>query len=91
MIIIIIISSIFRITIIPIATAAVESLVKNELSLLLLLILLLLPPPPSVIYLFRGFPGHAGEHVPKSRGHVQFLIQNRVYRLWHCAGRIVFI
>ena len=48
-------------------------------------------PPPSVIYLFRGFPGHAGEHVPKTRGHVQFLIRARVYRLWHCAVRIVFI
>ena len=48
-------------------------------------------PPPSVIYLFRGFPGHAGEHVPKTRGHVQLLIRARVYRLWHCAVRIVFI
>ena len=47
--------------------------------------------PPSVIYLFRGFPGHVGEHVLKTRGHVQFLIRARVYRLWHCAVRIVFI
>ena len=56
-----------------------------------MLIYIYMLPPPSVIYLFRGFPGHVGEHVPKTRGHVQFLIRVRVYRLWHCAVRIVFI
>ena len=48
-------------------------------------------PPPSVIYLFRGLPGHAGEHVPKTRGHVHFLMRTHVDRIWQCAVRIVFI
>ena len=47
--------------------------------------------PPSVICLFRGFPRHAGEHVHKIRGHVQFLMRTRVDRIWQRAVRIVLI
>ena len=78
---------------------SVYSCIRTQLRIVMLLlcqgvytyIYIYMLPPPSVIYLFRGFPGHAGEHVPKTRGHVQFLIRARVYRLWHCAVRIVFI
>ena len=48
-------------------------------------------PPPSVIYFFRGFPGHVREHVPKTRGHIQFLMRTPVYRLLRCVVRIVWV
>ena len=49
----------------PVLTPSQLAIPVNPIVLYIYIYML---PPPSVIYLFRGFPRHAGEHVPKIRG-----------------------